>query len=95
MSRLSRQLNSAAFSVLRLVLLAFRPTVLVLFGLVGGVLCLVAGQASAGAVVAASCFTFVALLGVWWGWQNWRRGPHSSAILAARIVDSNKDDEST
>jgi hypothetical protein len=93
MRRLLCQLNAIAFFVLRLVLLAFRPRVLVPFGLAGGALCLVIGEVSPSAVAAAATFLLVALLGLWWGWHNWRRGPPPPAIISARIVEAEGDDD--
>jgi len=93
MTRLSRQLNSIALFVLRVVLLTFRPHVFVLFGLAGSAICLFIGEASPGALAAAAPFILVALLGLWWSWRNRRRGPPPSAIISARIVEAEGDDD--
>jgi hypothetical protein len=92
MHHLSRQLSLIALFMLRFILRAIRPWTFVLFGLTGVALCLIVGEMASAAVVAALPFAFVALLGLWWGWQSRRNAPPLPATLSARIVEAEDDD---
>ena len=93
MSRLSRQLNSVAFVVLGVLLMALRPWCLVLLGLAGASLSLMIGNASSMAKAIAVPFVGLAFLGAWWGCHNRRRGLPPPAIISAKIVHAEGSDD--
>jgi len=92
MSHLSRRLNFAALFGLR-VLSALRPRHLILYGLAGAALTLVIANANWISKAIATACVGLTLLGLLCEWSGRRPRPRRPAVLSARIIKGEPNDD--